>query len=73
MKMKARGDEDEGHRAPAPGVEEAAPRREAPGGGWRRRQPLGAEAPSPLFFLADGGDVDGFLPLLGGCQEGGIS
>ena len=31
MKMKARGDEDGGPVPPAPGVEEAAPRREAPG------------------------------------------
>ena len=73
MKMKARGDEDGSHRAPAPGVEEAVPRREAPGGGRRRRQPLGAEAPCPFFFLTDGGDVDGFLPLLVCCQRGGIS
>jgi hypothetical protein len=71
--MKARGDEDGGHRAPVPGMEEAAPRREAPGGGWRRRQPLGAEAPCPFFFLGDGAGVDEFLPLLGCCQHGGFS
>ena len=73
MKMKTHGDEDGGHRAPAPGVEEAVPRREAPGGGRRRRQPLGARPPCPIFFLGDGGDVDEFLALLGCCQGGGIS
>ena len=41
MKMKARGGEDVGHRAPAPGVEEAAPRREAPGGGAAAPASLG--------------------------------
>ena len=40
-KMKARGDEDEGHRVPAPGVEEAAPRHEAPGGGAAAPAALG--------------------------------
>ena len=40
MKMKARGDEGD-HRAPAPGVEEAAPRREAPGGGAAAPAALG--------------------------------
>ena len=70
--MKARGDEDGGHLAP--GVEEAAaPRREAPGEGRRSRRPLGAAPPCPFFFLGDGAGVDEFLPLLGCCQEGGIS
>ena len=76
--VQARGDEEGGHRAPAPGVrmrhpEEAAASRH--GGARRRRrrrQPLGAEAPCP-FFLDDGACVDKFLPLLGCCQEGGIS
>ena len=71
MKMKARGDKDGDHRAPAPGVEEAAPRREAPGGGAAPAA-LGAEAPCPFFFLGDGAGVDEFLPLLGCCHEGGI-
>ena len=45
MKMKARGDEDGGHRAPAPGVEEAAPRREAPGGRAATPTALGGGCP----------------------------
>ena len=51
MKMKARGDEDGGHRAPAPGVEEAAPRREAPGGGGGAGSPWGLRPLAPYSSL----------------------
>ena len=73
MKMKARGDEDGGHRAPAWRRGGGAPAWRRLEEGRRRRRPLGAEAPCPFFFLGDGAGVDKFLPLLGCCQGGGIS